>query len=117
MGRASPLAALTLLAASCATWASTGSVWRERCTHVGVRPASDGLGDYAVTLQVSTDAPVCREVYTPRPRAAPCTRPATTADLVSPSASASASRASVVPGGTRSASRSVVRSASGCEAP
>jgi hypothetical protein len=44
---------------SCALWASTGSVYRGQCTHVGLRPASDGIGDYAVTLQVSTDAPWC----------------------------------------------------------
>lgn len=54
----SPRWALVVLSA-CATWSSTGSVHRSPCTHVGVRPASDGLGDYAVTLQISTDAPLC----------------------------------------------------------
>jgi len=51
------------LVASCATWASTGSIDRSPCLHVGLRPASDDVGDWAVTVQVSTDAPVCREVY------------------------------------------------------
>jgi hypothetical protein len=54
-----------LLLSSCATWASTGSVYREPCLHIGVRPASDAVGDYAVTVQVTTDArallgPGCR---------------------------------------------------------
>lgn len=48
--------------ASCAPLASTGSVYRGRCTHVGVRPASDGAGDYALTVRVTTDAPACPEV-------------------------------------------------------
>lgn len=51
-------AALVLLALSCATWAQTGSVYRDPCTHLGVRPASDGTGA-AVTFQVTTDWPQC----------------------------------------------------------
>jgi hypothetical protein len=47
------------LALSCSTWASSGSLYRGECTHVGVRPASDGPGDYALTLQISTDEPAC----------------------------------------------------------
>ena len=71
MGRTSPLAALTLLAASCATWASTGSVWRgtvRGCpVHVGARPSSDAVGDWAVTLQITTEeAAPCRVVYPER---------------------------------------------------
>ena len=31
----------------------TGSVVRTEALHVGIRPASDALGDYAVTIQVS----------------------------------------------------------------
>jgi hypothetical protein len=54
-----------LLLSSCATWASTGRVVNDPCLHVGVRPASDAVGDYAVTVQVTTDArallgPGCR---------------------------------------------------------
>jgi hypothetical protein len=55
--------ALILAAAGCATWWTTGSLARGRCTHVGVRPASDGWGDVAATLQLSSDVPVCRQVY------------------------------------------------------
>jgi hypothetical protein len=48
-----------LLITSCATWYSTGSLVRDRCLHVGLRPASDGWGDFAATLQVTTDWPRC----------------------------------------------------------
>lgn len=41
----------------CATWTKTGRVVNDPCVHVGVRPASDGLGDFAVTVQVTTDWP------------------------------------------------------------
>jgi hypothetical protein len=61
--RALPL----LLLLSCATWWQTGSVVRSQCLHIGVRPASDGWGAVAATVQVSTDAPVCREVYRSTP--------------------------------------------------
>lgn len=44
---------------ACATWATTGSLYRGRCTHVGARPASDAIGDYAVTVQVTTDGTSC----------------------------------------------------------
>lgn len=55
-----PAAILLVGAANaCATWATSGSLYRGRCTHVGVRPASDAIGDYAVTVQVTTDAPRC----------------------------------------------------------
>jgi hypothetical protein len=57
------LPALILLVAGCDAWARTGSVYRTPCTHLGVRPASDGPGDYAATVQLSTDAPICRQVY------------------------------------------------------
>jgi hypothetical protein len=46
-----------LVFASCSTLVTTGSIVREPCLHVGVRPASDGIGDYAATIQVSFDAP------------------------------------------------------------
>jgi hypothetical protein len=49
--------AAALGAASCATWARTGRIINDPCIHVGVRPASDGLGDYAVTVQITTDWP------------------------------------------------------------
>lgn len=55
--------AFLLTIAACSTWTSSGSVYRGRCVHVGVRPASDGLGDYAVTAQVSTEWAPCRTVY------------------------------------------------------
>src|ERR1700722_2437838 len=44
---------------SCATWMDSGSIYRGPCTHLGLRPATDGPGDYAVTVQVSTDYPRC----------------------------------------------------------
>ena len=52
-----------LWALGCSTWLATGSLYRSPCVHVGARPASDGLGDGAVTVQVSTDWPACRQVY------------------------------------------------------
>ena len=52
-----------LWAIGCSTWLATGSVYRDPCTHLGVRVHSDDLGrDYAVTVQVSTDWPSCPEV-------------------------------------------------------
>jgi hypothetical protein len=48
---------------ACATWTQTGSVYRGRCVHVGVRPSVSDGSSYALTVQVSTDAPVCGEVY------------------------------------------------------
>ena len=48
---------------ACATWATTGSVLRTPCTHVGARLHSDDPRDLATTVQVSTDFPYCREVY------------------------------------------------------
>jgi hypothetical protein len=63
-----PAGALALLLAACSTWAQTGRVVDGRCVHVGVRPASDGLGDYALTVQVTTDAPACDRVYQERDR-------------------------------------------------
>lgn len=40
------------------TWATTGSVYREPCTHVGVRGHSD-LSGAAITVKITTDYPVC----------------------------------------------------------
>jgi hypothetical protein len=51
------LAAL-LVASSCATWTATGRLVDGKCLHVGARPSSDGRGDYALTLQVSSDWPL-----------------------------------------------------------
>lgn len=48
-----------LQVASCATWTGSGSVYRGRCTHVGVRPAYGGPDEYGATVQVTTDAPWC----------------------------------------------------------
>ena len=48
--------AATLLTA-CSTWARSGSLVRDPCLHVGVRPGSDAVGDYALTVQVTTDWP------------------------------------------------------------
>lgn len=45
--------------------ASTGSLYRGRCTHVGLRPAAS-LGEGAgATVQISGDPFVCRELYPP----------------------------------------------------
>jgi hypothetical protein len=49
------LVVTTRMTWACVMWTSTGSVYRDPCLHVGVRPASDGLGDYAATVQVSAD--------------------------------------------------------------
>jgi hypothetical protein len=56
----SALRLLLLTLAGCATLASTGSIYRGRDSrgcdvHVGVRPASDALNEWAVTVQVSRD--------------------------------------------------------------
>ena len=65
---ASKLVGLAICSASCAVWLATGSVYRDPCTHLGVRVHSDDLGrDYAVTVQVSTDWPACAGVYRGRP--------------------------------------------------
>jgi hypothetical protein len=62
--RASRLAGLAaMVAASCATWAATGSLVRARCTHVGVRPDVEGVDGVAVEVRLSTDWPACRVVY------------------------------------------------------
>lgn len=52
------LLAFTSCAGAWNTWTQTGSVYRGRCTHVGIRPATTGT-DYAFTVQVSTDWPQC----------------------------------------------------------
>ena len=46
------------VASSCA-WASTGSVYRSPCVHVGVRPHSDDVGEWAVTVQVANEWGPC----------------------------------------------------------
>ena len=55
----------TAWALGCSTWIATGSVYRGQCVHVGVRPASDGWGAYAATVQVSRDWGPCRPVVRP----------------------------------------------------
>lgn len=50
---------LAVMVCECSTWAATGSVYRSRCTHVGVRPASDGLDGFAMTVQVTADLTGC----------------------------------------------------------
>jgi hypothetical protein len=50
--------------AGCATVMTTGSVYRglgpgECEWHWGVRPAMDGLSGVAMTIQVTTDYPIC----------------------------------------------------------
>jgi hypothetical protein len=58
ISRWTPLAVLVVgWCHACASTLATGSVYRSRCVHVGVRPASDAIGDYAVTVQVTTDTP------------------------------------------------------------
>jgi hypothetical protein len=48
---------LALLFISCATWTETGRLVNNPCLHVGLRPATDGAGNGAATLQISTDWP------------------------------------------------------------
>jgi hypothetical protein len=51
-----------VLWASCSTWTQwtqTGSLYRNPCTHVGIRPASDAIDEWAVTVQVSTEWGPC----------------------------------------------------------
>jgi hypothetical protein len=43
---------------ACSTWTRTGRVVNEPCVHLGVRPALDGSGNYAATVQLSTDWPM-----------------------------------------------------------
>lgn len=50
-------AVLTLLVVSCATWSQTGRLVNDPCVHLGARPNSDGFGDYALTIQLSSDWP------------------------------------------------------------
>jgi hypothetical protein len=55
-------AAWVLILTGCAvysSWASSGRLVEGRCLHVGARPASDGVGDYAATLQVSHEWGPC----------------------------------------------------------
>jgi hypothetical protein len=42
---------------ACETWSQTGRLVNEPCLHVGVRPASDSVGDGVITVQVTTDWP------------------------------------------------------------
>ena len=62
MTRLAPL----LLVAACSTWASTGSLVRERCTHVGLRAQPEEMSlrgltsrDWTVSAQITTDWPYC----------------------------------------------------------
>lgn len=48
----------------CAWWIGRGRVLTSPCRHFGVRGATD-LSGVAVTVQVSTDDPVCPYVYPP----------------------------------------------------
>lgn len=52
------VAVISLTLSACATWAASGSLYRDRCTHVGVRP-TDPSDSYALTVQVTTDWPIC----------------------------------------------------------
>ena len=58
--------AIALSLAGCATVWSTGSFVRRPCLHEGLRLHSDALNDGAVTFRVSTDWPICRQVYPER---------------------------------------------------
>lgn len=57
---AAALGAVALMTAcsTWATWATTGSLYRGRCTHLRVRGATD-LSGVAVTVKVSTSWPGC----------------------------------------------------------
>ena len=46
-----------MLGGCSSTWSTTGSLYRSKCTHAGARPASDAIGDWAVTVQISSDWP------------------------------------------------------------
>ena len=60
------LVALAMSGCSVASTAwRTGSVYRSRCTHVGVRGHLEGADGALATVQVTTDAPSCPEVYPP----------------------------------------------------
>lgn len=56
--RPARLIALALVA-SCATWTATGSVYRSPCQHWGVRPSSDALDEWAITVQYSREWGPC----------------------------------------------------------
>ena len=56
------------MVSGCATWWERHRIVDHPCWHAGVRAAPESLQaiesrDWGVTLQVTTDAPVCREVY------------------------------------------------------
>lgn len=53
---------LALALQGCAWWQGRGRVYTTDCTYAGVRGHTD-LSGAAVTVQVETDAPACREVY------------------------------------------------------
>ena len=51
--------ALVTCTEGCASVASTGSVYRDPCTHVGVRPAAASETEWAASVQITTDYPGC----------------------------------------------------------
>jgi hypothetical protein len=53
---------ITIPLLACATLTQTGSMYRGRCLHIGARPG-DG---FALSIQVTTDAPLCKEIYPSR---------------------------------------------------
>ena len=57
LGSLAATLAVMSLVCECSHWAATGRVVDSRCVHVGVRPASDSLDDFAITVQVTTDYP------------------------------------------------------------
>lgn len=50
---------LVCLTSGCASVASTGSVYRGPCTHVGVRPAAASETEWAASVQITTNYPGC----------------------------------------------------------
>ncbi len=48
--------AVALSFSSCSTWWTTGSLYRSKKVHVGVRPAAETDG-VAITVQVTADVP------------------------------------------------------------
>jgi hypothetical protein len=57
---------VALLVGGCATLSTTGSLYRSRCVHVGIRPADMAMVDdstdaYGLSVRVSTEWGPCSE--------------------------------------------------------
>jgi hypothetical protein len=54
-----PAVLALVMLAHCSGWMRTGRLVDGRCIHVGLRPASDAIGEWAVTVQVAADWNPC----------------------------------------------------------